>query len=310
MDWTAIGAIAGIISVVIAIWNKISIKKWLEEQRTQNRTYNHLSTYDRDILKALCDSDTTQVSGGYDDTGSPHISTTLECVPGAPIARRLKVSGHYLPILHHLAVHGFLKENTPLNTPLRYDLSKRHLKGYHLTPEGKQFIHKYAIGRHRIEKFIRRRFKGLCKHKYEERYCDTVGEDERGKLPNLLQGAVKLHSYDVTPLGADQRIRPSIYEYPPWARKGGVECMVEIPLLNLDVAENDQVFLAIYTSNRPRYLKFNPKVAESSGDYWIQAEVISIRENDYPVGTVMNLGNTKPYDPAPKIPRNRPRPTT
>ena len=289
-------AIATAITAILAIWRSIHrpLLTWLK----RNALYKSLSKYERDILKALSDSDNTQISGGYDDTGSPHISTMLECVPCAPIACRLKVSGHYLPSLCRLAVHDLLKENTPLDTPLRYDPSKRHLKAYRLTPEGKQFIHKYAVGRHRIERFVRRWFKGLCKHKYEGRYCDSVGADARRKLPNLLQGAVKLHSCDVTSLGADQMMRPSIYEYPPWARKDGVECIVEIPLLNLDVAENDQVFLAIYTSNKPRYLKFNPKVAESSGDYWIQAEVISIRENDYPVGTVINIGNAKPFNPS------------
>ena len=79
--------------------------------------------------------------------------------------------------------------------------------------------------------------------------------------------------------------------------------MVEIPLLNLDVAENNQVFLAIYTSNKPLYLKFNPKVAESSGDYWIQAKVISIKENKKLEGTVINLGNAKPFDPDLEIAR-------
>ncbi len=303
MDWPAVTAIAAIataiataITAILAIWR--SIRRPVLAWRRRNALYKSLSKYDRDILKALRDSDTTQVSGGYDDTGNPRISTMLECVPGAPVACRLKVSGHYLPSLRRLAVYGFLKENTLLDTPSRYEPSKRHLKAYHLTPKGKQFIHKYAIGWHQIEKFIRRRFKGLCKHKYEERrYCDSVGAYARRKLPNLLQGAVKLHSYDVTPLGADQSMRPGIYEYPPWARKDGVECIVEIPLLNLDAGENNQVFLAIHASNKPRYLKFNPKVAESSGDYWIQAKVISIKENNNPEGTVINLGNAKPFDP-------------
>lgn len=305
MDWPAVTAIAAIatavataITAILAIWR--SIRRPVLAWRKRNALYKILSEYEHDILKAFHDSETTQVSGGYDDTGIPHISTMLECVPGAPIACRLKASEHYLPILHRLAaVYGFLKENTPLDTPLRYDPSKRHLKAYHLTPEGKQFIHKYAVGRHRIEKFIRRWFKGLCKHKYEERrYCDSVGAYARRKLPKLLRGTAWLKKYDPgANLGMSANMYPIIYEYPIRARQDGVECMVEIPLSNLDAGENNQVFLAIHASNKPRYLKFNPKVAESSGDYWIQAKVISIKENNNPEGTVINLGNAKPFDP-------------
>ena len=309
MDWSAVTAIAAIataiataITAILATWR--SIRRPVVAWRKRNARYKSLSKYDRDILKALRDSDTTQVSGGYDDTGSPHICTMLDCVLGAPVACRLKVSGHYLPSLRRLAVYGFLKENSPLDIPSRYDPSKRHLKACQLTPDGKQFLYKYAIGWHRIEMFIRRWFKGLCKHKYQGRYCDNVGVDARRKLPNRLQGAAWLKKYrSDTNLQSKMGKYPTIYEYAPGIRDDGVECMIEVPVRDLDVSENDPAFLAIHTPNKPKYLKFNPKVTESFGDYWIQAKVISIEGSDYLKGTVVNLGSAKPYDPHTEIAR-------
>lgn len=307
MDWAAIGAIAGIVAVAVAIWNKTSIQKWLEERRKRNRIYNHLSDYERDILKALCDIGTTQIVGGYDEDGLPSIYTMLGWIPGAPVSCGLKTTGHYLPSLESLATHGFLKYDRfwSMVLPWRYDPSQRHVKAYRLTRKGFRFTRKYAIGVHWGEKFIRKYFKGLNKHKYKGHYCDKIGADARRKLPKPLRGTVWLKKYDTRDsLGISMNMYPTIYEYPIRARQDGVECMVEIPLTALDVAENDPVFLAIHTRNKPKHLKFDPKVTESFDSYWVQAEVISIKENDYPEGTVINLGNAKPYDPGPEISRH------
>ena len=307
MDWPAVTAIAAVataiataITAILAMWRSIRrpVVTWLK----RNALYKGLSKYDLDILKALHDSDTTQISGGYDDTGSPRICTMLDCIPGAPVACRLKASDHYQRSLTHLATHGLLEENTPLDMSwryLRYDLSQRYVKTYRLTTDGKRFIHKYAVGLHRGEKCIRRWFRGLKKHKYGDRYQDKVDANVRSKLPNLLRGVVWLKQYylGANSLGADQSMCPSIYEYSPGSRSDEVECIVEIPLSNLDVAKSDRVFLAINTSSKPQYLKYNPKVAEVADAYWIEAVVVKIVKNADPVGTVLNLGQTQEFAP-------------
>ena len=73
--------------------------------------------------------------------------------------------------------------------------------------------------------------------------------------------------------------------------------MVEIPLANLNVANGEQVFIAICTSNMPRHLKFEPGVAESSDAYWIQAVVMNTVESTRPVGTVLNLIRCREFVP-------------
>ena len=295
----SVAAVVGAITGVLVVWKDTPVWRWLRNRLNRNRLYNHLSPCDRDILKALSDSDTRQVSGGYDGEDNPRIHTMLDCIPGAPVDCRLKVSGHYRRSLDHLASRGLLKENESWDVPSRYDPSQRYVKAYRLTSCGEKFICKYATGLHRGERFVRRWIKGLNRRKYDGRYCDKVGPNARERLPNYLRGTVWLKYYrpDAKPLGSDQMMRPSIYEYRWGSRSDGVECMVEIPLTNLDIADSDQVVIAVSTSNMPQHLKFKPGVAESSDAYWIQAVVLSVVESNRPVGTVLNLVRCREFVP-------------
>ena len=300
MVWTEIGAIAGVGSIILALWKVTPVREWLGARFQRNRMYNHLSSYDRDILKALNDSETRQISGRYEEEGRPGLYTMLDYIPGAAVNCRLNVTGHYRRSLEHLASHGLLKENAPWDIPSRYNPSHRYVKAYRLTSDGEGLIYKYAVGLHPGEMFIRRWIKGLNRRIYDGQYRDRIAPDAREKLPGYLQGTVWLGCYrpDAKPLGSDQLKRPSIYEYQPGTRTDGVECMVEIPLTNLEIAAGNQVFLAVSTSNTPRYLKFKSGVAESSNAYWIQAIVLSVEESSRPIGTVLKLGQCVPFVPA------------
>lgn len=266
--------------------------------------YNRLSSYERDVLKALHDRKTTLVSQGYDDNSAHRMYTMLDCIPGAPVACRLVVSEHYQQSLEHLVEYGLLQKHTPW----RYAPSQKKMQTYRLTVKGEHFISKYSTGMHIVERFIRRWFRGLNKHKFRGCFSDSVGDDARRKLPNALQGNVWLKKYycGAKRLGEDDLMVPVMYEYPPRAREDGVECMVEIPLRDLDVDENDRVFMIVHDdagSNRPRHLHTDTKLAGRIGGYPIEAMVISIQESDGPVGTVLNLGHTRPFDPAIEIER-------
>lgn len=305
MDWSAVTAIAAIATAISTttiaapiVWRGVCLPllAWFRK----NAVYNHLAIYDRDILRALRDTETTQISAGYDDS-LPSIDTILDRVLSARVACRLKVSAHYHQNLDHLSKHGLLEEESmPWDVISRYDPSQRYVKAYRLTTDGERFIRKYAVGLHRGERFIRRWLKGLDKHKCKGRFRDEIGTDARSKLPNLLRGKAWLKKYQsgAKSLGTDQLIRVSIYEYPPGTRKDGVECMVEIPLSNLDVAENDRAILAVDTSSKPQHLKFNRKVAEATDAYWVEAVVVGIVKNSDPVGTVLNLQRTREFNPS------------
>ena len=301
MGWQLVAAIGAIITAVPIAWKGVC-KLWARVKGDVR--YNRLSSYERDVLKTLHDRKTTLISQGYDDEGTHRMYTMLDYIPGAPVACRLVVSRHYQESLKSLAERGLLQ----VDMPWRYAPSQRNMQAYRLTVDGKQFICKYHTGLHRVERFIRRWFKGLNKHKCNGCFSDKVGDDARRKLPNALQGNVwpKKYYRGAKRLGEDDLMVPVIYEYPPRARKDRVECMVEIPLRDLDVDENDRVFMIVHDddgSNRPRHLHTDTKLAGRIGGYPIEAMVISIQESDGPVGTVLNLGHTRPFDPAIEIER-------
>ena len=301
MNWSMVTAIAVTITAIPILWKGLyRLYSWFRG----DIRYNRLSSYDRDVLKSLHENEMTLMSCTYDDENPPRMYTMLDFIPGAPVACRLVVSKYYQESLKSLAEHGLLQEDTPW----RYDLSQKYVKAYRLTLDGKQFICKYHTGLHRVERFIRRWFKGLNKHKCNGCFSDKVGDDARRKLPNALQGNVwpKKYYRGAKRLGEDDLMMPVIYEYPPRAREDRVECMVEIPLRDLDVDENDRVFMIVHDddgSNRPRHLHTDTKLAGRIGGYPIEAMVISIQESDGPVGTVLNLGHTRPFDPAIEIER-------
>ena len=309
MDWPAVTAIAAIvtgaatsITAVPIVWRVVC--KPLLTWNKRNTRYKRLGPYGRNVLKAFHDTETVHISRSYDDADPPQIHTALDCVPGAPVACRLVVSRHYEKSLERLRELGLLEGHEPW----RYDRSQRNMMPRWLTDNGKQFIRKYSTGLHMGERYIRRWFKGLDRHKYEGRFLDEVGDDARRKLPNVLKGHVWLKEYcrGAKRLGEDDLMEPSIYEYPPGSREDGVEYMVEIPLHDMDVDVNDSVFIFIPAddeSNKPRYLHTDPKVAASTGYYDIQAEVVGIEESKSPVGSVLNLYGTRPFDTAVEIER-------
>ena len=305
MDWPTVTAIAATVTAIAVIitaiptaWKGVcKLWAWFKGD-TQ---YNRLSSYERDVLKALHDSETTRISRGYDDKCAHRMYTVLDSIPRAPVACRLVVSEHYRESLERLSEHGLIQRDGHW----RYAPSQRNMQAYRLTVDGKQFICKYHTGlsQNRVERFIRKWFKGLNRHKCKGCFSDKVGDDARRKLPNVLKGHVWLKEYygGAKRLGEDDLMDPSIYEYPPGSREDGVECMVEIPLHDMDVDVNDSVFIFIRAdveSNKPRYLHSDPKVTASTGNYAIQAKVVSIEECKSPVGTVLNLGSTGLFDPA------------
>ena len=301
MDWQATAAIGAITTAIPTAWKGVcKLCVWFRG----DAQYNRLSSYERDVLKALHHSNTTLISRSYDDEDTHRMYTVLDCIPGAPVACRLMVSEHYRESLQHLEEWGWLQKHTPW----RYAPSHKKMQAYRLIVNGEDFLSKYSMGLHRVERFIRRWFRGLNKHKYKGCFSDKVGGDARRKLPNVLKGHVWLKEYyrGAKRLGEDDLMEPSIYEYPPGSREDGVECMVEIPLHDMDVDVNDSVFIFIRAdveSNKPRYLHSDPKVTASTGNYAVQAKVVSIEESNSPVGTVLKLSSTLPFDPAVEIER-------
>lgn len=303
MDWTLVAAIAKIIKVIPTAWKGVC--KLLAYVKGDVR-YSRLSSYERDVLKTLHQSETTRISQEYDDKGAHRMYTVLDCILSAPVACRLVVNRHYQESLKSLAERGLLQ----VDMPWRYAPSQRNMQAYRLTVDGKQFICKYHTGlsQNRVERFIRKWFKGLNRHKCKGCFSDKVGDDARRKLPNVLKGHVWLKEYyrGAKRLGEDDLMEPSIYEYPPGSREDGVECMVEIPLHDMDVDVNDSVFIFIRAdveSNKPRHLHSDPKVTASTGNYAVQAKVVSIGESNSPVGTVLKLSSTLPFYPAVEIGR-------
>ena len=299
MDWPAVGVITtAIATTIIAISTVRKDVRILLRWFKRYTRYNRLSSYERDILKALHDSKATRLSRSYDDEDTHRMYTVLDYIPGAPVACRLVVSGHYKESLERLSEHGLIQRDGHW----RYPPSQRNMQAYRLTVDGKQFICKYHTGLHRVERFIRKWFKGLNRHKCKGCFSDKVGDDARRKLPNMLKGHVWLKEYycGAKRLGEDDLMEPIIYEYPPGSREDGVECVVEIPLHDMDVDVNDSVFIFIRAdveSNKPRYLHSYPKVTASTGNYAVQAKVVSIEESNSPVGTVLKLSSTLPFCP-------------
>lgn len=270
MDWfgdkvfiplaVAIGA-----GIVLAIINWISrseaskefwkgIRSGLQTNYRRFALYGHLSPYDRDILKALHDSDTTLISLRYDDGRPPSIQTKLDYILDTPVACRLIVSDHYKKSLAHLSSHNFLK----VDGRWLYERQNPYpirTQSHELTETGAEFIRKHTTGLNWLERFMRRWFRVLGKHKDDERYCDDVGEDIRRELPNLLQGTVflKKHFGKAGPIGSNRdNVKPDIYEYTQGDHEDGVEWMVAVPFLRIgdqyfDVAQYDQVILWIHT---------------------------------------------------------------
>ena len=274
MDWLSNPIIGGIVAgLVVAsiiglfkiaerkkVWDRVwpRIKAW--HKRTT--LYRHLSAYDRDILKALHDSETTLISPRYDDGRLPSIQARLDHVLDTPVACRLIVSHHYNKSLGRLKGNDFLKVDgrwiyerpnpRPINTV-----------SYELTKFGREFIRKYTIGSNRRERFIRNHIRGLNKHNYIGRYRDDVGKDKRGELPTFLQGNANLKKYfgkpgAAWPIGSSRdNVKPDIYECVQGIHEDGVEWMVAVPFMragdhHFEVAQGDYVILWIHTDERLR----------------------------------------------------------
>ena len=221
------------------------------------RLYGRLSAYDRDILKSLYDSKATRLSRHYDDGRPPSIQTKLDYILDTPVACRLILSCHYHQSVKRLIGHGFIKWDERWLYE-EFTLETYRAKHYQLTDTGYNFIHKHTVGLNWREKFIRKWLKGLSKHQYEGCYRDEVGREARGKFPKLLQGLVFPKRYmNGQWIGSNYGFGGPIihiYQYPPGGREDGVEWVVAIrsPRVgdpDLDIAQNDSVFLLIRTDD-------------------------------------------------------------
>ncbi len=280
MDWlsdkeitqlwvTIIGGLIAGLAVLLVVWlfkavtPKVfwdgvghRLKVWYNKIRLYIRL-SSLSSCDRDILKALYDSDTTQLSLRYDDGLPPIIQTKLDRILDIPVACRLMVSIHYTENLEHLVSHGLLRHDAPWRYRIR-SYFQVDTRSYQLTEVGKRFICNYDIGNKWRKRFIRKWIIRLDRHKYKGHYIDKIGNYTRRKLPNLLRGVVYHKVFYSgassmnTQLDRDSNI--DIYEYPLNAREDGVECMVVIhryPNI-FNVKEGDRVFLLIHTDETLR----------------------------------------------------------
>ena len=245
--------IIGIFKIVTRqeIWDDTwpRLKTWYNKIRL----YSRLSGYERDILKAIHDTKATRLSRHYDDGRPPSIQTKLDCILETPVACRLVLSSHYDQSLRHLSGYGFIRgdERWLYEEFTRETYRTDH---YQLTYAGYDFIQKYAVGLNWRERFIRKWLRGLSKHQYEGCYYDGIGEEVRGKFPNLLQGLVFPKRYiDGQWVGSSDgpggRVI-HIYQYPQGVREDDVEWVVTIRYPNAhdpDIAQDDSVFLLIHT---------------------------------------------------------------
>ena len=255
--------------IVLASHKRLRNRIWLQATDWYDRIriyshldrvtpYSHLSACDRDILKALHDSDTTLISLRYNDGRPPSIQAKLDRILGIPVACRLIASHHYNESLGRLTGHKLLKGDMrriyekPNPEPIT-------TQSYELTIVGHEFIRKHARGLDRGERFIRKWFRGLGKHKYTGCYRDDVGEHKRRELPRLLRGTVRIKkSYLDSAAGAigtnrDKNQNPDIYEYSQGCHNNGIEWIVAVPFLrregdtNFDVVQHEDVILLIHT---------------------------------------------------------------
>ena len=237
-------------------WNRITsqVRAWYDRVTL----YSRLTAYDRDILKALDDSDTTLISLRYNDGRPPRIQAKLDHILGTPVACRLIASHHYNESLGSLTQHKLLRGDMrrlyekPNPDPIT-------TQSYELTIDGHEFIRKHARGLDWRERFIRKWFRGLGKHKYTGCYCDDVGEDKRRELPRLLRGTVRIKKSYLDPAAGaigtnrDKNQNPDIYEYSQGCHNNGVEWIVAVPFLrregdtNFDVVQHEDVILLIHT---------------------------------------------------------------
>ena len=274
MDWfsdkeitqlwvTIIGGLIAGLAVLLVVWlfKVLTLKAlwngvWPRLKAWYNRItlYSHLSACDRDILKALYEGNTTLISLHYDDGRPPSIQTKLDHILDTPVACRLMVSDHYKKSLSHLRSHNFLKVDGRWQYNRQNPYPTR-TQSYELTRVGHEFIRKHTIGFNARERFIRKWFRGLGKHKYDGHYCNDVGKGICRELPRLLQGtaSLKKHFGKAGPIGSNRdNVKPDVYEYTQENHEDGVEWMVAVPFLHVgdqyfDVAQYDHVILWIHT---------------------------------------------------------------
>ena len=256
-----VALITGLFKIAVGkeFWNRITsqVRAWYDRVTL----YSRLTAYDRDILKALHDSDVTLISLRYNDGRPVSIQAKLDHILGIPVACRLIASHHYNESLKRLTEHNLLKGD------MRRIYEKPNpdsitTQSYELTIDGHEFIRKHARGLDWRERFIRKWFRGLGKHKYTGCYRDDIGEDKRRQLPKFLQGDVTLKKHFVKPMprliGSNRdNVKPDIYECAHGYHEDGVEWLVAVPSLRVgdqyfDVVQHEDVILWIHTDKSIR----------------------------------------------------------
>ena len=297
MDWPATTAIAAIFTAVatgtMAIPTLLRGIRRIVVWHRRNALYRRLEPLDLDVLKAISESDTTRISLNYGDLGDlPQMHATTDSILGKAVQCRLNVNESYQRSLIRLEKCGLLGVDP---WPWRY-APYPAVSTYETTEAGQLFILKYTSGLGRAERLIRKTIKGLRKHRYVGSYSGEVGVATRDRLPNQLRGQVRHERYDAASLGTHPLSLTRLYEYPPGARAGELECMAVIAGNIPGVSSNDLVFLLFDQDNQPLYMARDQDTSRLTGSYIVRSEVIDVEETEPRGETVLFLRRTQTYD--------------
>ena len=290
MDWPSITAIAAIATAfatgAMAIPTVLRGLRHVAAWNSRNALYRRLQPHDLDILKAMSESNTTRISLNYDNSGDqPQIRVMADCILSKAVQCRMNVSESYQSSLTRLMGYGLLGVDL---WPWRY-APYPAVATYKTTEAGQLFILKYTSGLHRAERLIRKRIKGLRRHRYKGSYSDEVGEAARDRLPNVLRAQARHERYDAASLGTHPLNTVRLYEYPPGARPDELECMAVIQGCIRGVSSNDLVFLLFDHDNQPRFMVRDQETSRLNGSYIVQSEVIGVEETEPAGETVLFL---------------------
>ncbi len=245
MDWAATAAIAQVAAVVLGLLSLIAlilvsppIQGWIR----RNESYNQLGSYDRDILKAIQDS---QLGLGSIVLRMGDIEPLIELTshPGMSMTRNRRLTvgqAFYQLSLESLESLGFLKEDISMSVQLELvqGLNKNYAgseyRPYQLTGSGELFVRRYS------EKLHRRPYQG--------RYVDLTSAE--GHHQGTVRRRVRVHKepppYMEGP-GIPNTARTCwITMLSTEKQNGNVECLAIIPRHNFGVTESDTVYVSSF----------------------------------------------------------------
>ena len=236
---SGVAAVTGIIGIVFA---------WKQSEHLRLPAYRHLSSDERDLLKAMHETGTFIVPAFNTAELMPFIVHRADIDPyGVVNSSGLEVSGHYYEACLRLKDRGIVrKPESNINTNVEYEL----------TPKGRRLLCKLL--------------KILCKHSNHGRFRDQVAfEKQRRSKPNTIH-ATAHDCIGSDPLGStsETECTATVIEYPLISRTSNRICDVILPNHVDHLQVGDELYLRFHST--PLFL---------ANDDWLQVTVTKIKED-------------------------------